>query len=46
MVAKTDFGEYDFITILASYDLGQYQEAEAISDGTVQSNFIIRTSCG
>ena len=46
MVVKTDLSDSDFVSILSAYDLGDYIQAEPIAAGTVQTNYIVRTSRG
>lgn len=46
MVVKSNFSKQDFVHILSNYDLGTYQNAEPISDGTVQTNLLVTTSSG
>jgi homoserine kinase type II len=46
MVAKTQFTPDEFVAILCHYDLGTYAHSAAISQGTVQTNFVIQTSQG
>lgn len=46
MAVKTPFAPDDFVTILSQYDLGAYTDSDAISQGTVQTNYILSTSHG
>jgi Ser/Thr protein kinase RdoA (MazF antagonist) len=46
VAVKTPFTREDFITILPQYDLGAYRDSEAITQGTVQTNYILSTSQG
>lgn len=43
MAVKTLFHNNDFVDILSRYDLGAYNSSEAIQQGTVQTNYFIRT---
>lgn len=46
MAVKTNFSKSDFDQILSNYDLGTYKESEPISEGTVQTNFLLNTTEG
>lgn len=46
MVVKTEFSRSDFVTILADYDLGEFQGFEPIVQGTVQTNYLLETTRG
>lgn len=46
MAVKTYIQEADFIEILSRYDLGRYVRARPVSEGTVQTNYILETSAG
>ncbi len=46
MVVKTLFTRNDFINFLSHYDVGTYAHAEAISQGTVQTNYVLKTTQG
>lgn len=46
MAVKTRFSEDEFIAVLADYRLGEYQSAQPISAGTVQTNFTLHTTQG
>lgn len=46
MTVKTRFRDADFERILAQYDLGTYAYAEPISQGAVQTNYVVDTSQG
>jgi homoserine kinase type II len=46
MAAKTPFSPNEFVTMLAPYALGDYLHAEAIAQGTVQTNYYIATTQG
>ena len=46
MAVKTQFTRDDFESILLQYDLGAYSYADAIQQGTVQTNFFINTTQG
>jgi len=46
MTVKTSLSDSDFIKILYDYDLGQYCGSEPIVKGSVQTNYIVRTSGG
>ena len=44
MAAKTHFNEADFVEMLAAYDLATYQSAHPLTDGAVQTNYLIQTT--
>lgn len=44
MAAKTHFTQDDLVAMLSQYDLGTYVHAEAIQQGTVQTNYKLQTS--
>ena len=46
MAVNTVFAPDDFATILSRYDLGAIISAEAIQQGTVQTNYLLRTARG
>jgi Ser/Thr protein kinase RdoA (MazF antagonist) len=46
MTVKTLFSQSDFISILAQYDLGTYIDSGPITQGTVQTNFLLHTTQG
>lgn len=46
MAVKTVFSNEEFVQILAGYNLGGLQNAEPISKGTVQTNFVLDTNKG
>lgn len=46
MAVKTQFLPGNFNQILSGYELGAYTCSEPISAGTVQTNYLIHTSCG
>lgn len=46
MAVKSDFSQNDFELILLNYDLGLYKESKPISEGTVQTNFLLQTTKG
>jgi len=46
MAVKTQFTDTEFNLILTDYDLGTFTGAEPISQGTVQTNYILHTSAG
>ncbi len=46
MTVKTPFTSHDFINILSLYDIGPYIQAEAIPQGTVQTNYFVQTTQG
>ena len=46
MAAKTSFSSHEFVTMLAPYALGEYMRAEAVAQGTVQTNYFIETTQG
>jgi homoserine kinase type II len=46
MAVKTEFSSDDLRGILANYDLGDYQDATAFSDGAVQTNLLVQTTKG
>ena len=46
MAVKTQFSQQDFIYLLSQYDLGTYSQAYPISEGTVQTNYLLSTTHG
>lgn len=46
MAVKTPFTHDDLAELLSPYDLGTYVRAEAIQQGTVQTNFVVETTRG
>ena len=46
MVVKTNFSSQDFNQILTKYDLGKIISSEPVSQGTVQTNYLIKTTQG
>jgi homoserine kinase type II len=46
MTVKSEFSKHDFKQILLDYDLGQYQDSLPLSEGTVQTNYVIKTTAG
>ncbi len=46
MAVKTTFTDDEFADILLRYDLGTYIRSEAISQGTIQTNYFIQTTQG
>jgi Ser/Thr protein kinase RdoA (MazF antagonist) len=46
MVVKTVFTPDDFVAILSQYDLGAYVGSDALQQGTVQTNYCLRTTQG
>ena len=46
MVVKTKFTHDDFVEILSMYDLGVLIHCEAITHGTVQTNYTLQTTQG
>lgn len=46
MVVKTKFTENDFVKILSDYSLGDYKSSQPIKEGTIQTNYILRTKKG
>lgn len=46
MAVKTDFLQNDFEQILMNYNLGLYKASKPISEGTVQTNFLLQTTKG
>lgn len=46
MAVKTEFAPEELAGILGQYDLGAYVQAEAIRQGTVQTNYVMRTTQG
>ena len=46
MAVKTQFSQQDFIYLLSQYDLGTYSQAYPISEGTVQTNYLLTTTHG
>ncbi len=46
MTVKTEFTPVDFANILAHYDLGTCTQSEPISQGTVQTNYVLHTTQG
>ena len=46
MAIKTTFFRQDFNQILAKYDLGEWLHAESITQGTVQTNYLLHTTHG
>ena len=43
MALKKEFSQRDFIEILSNYNLGDFEEAKPISQGTVQTTFLLQT---
>jgi homoserine kinase type II len=46
MAVKSEFSKSDFVQILSDYELGQYKDSCPLSDGTVQTNYIVKTTDG
>lgn len=46
MATKTEFSQQDFKHILSQFELGTYSRHEPISQGTVQTNYILHTTRG
>jgi len=46
MTVKTDFSREDVIEILSNYKLGDFVDFNYISEGTVQTNLLIKTTGG
>lgn len=46
MTVKTVFSHEDFRAILAEYSLGDYLTSEPFTSGTVQTNYLLRTTSG
>lgn len=46
MAVKTAFAPEDLARILSDYDLGAHTHAEAIGQGTVQTNYLVETTRG
>ena len=46
MAVKTVFAQDDFVNVLSQYDLGAYVQSDAISEGTVQTNYVLQTTQG
>lgn len=46
MVVKTPFTENDFKQSLLGYELGKFDRAEPVSQGTVQTNYFIHSTRG
>ncbi len=46
MVVKTALTPDEFANTLSLYDVEAYTESEAIQQGTVQTNYVIRTTQG
>ena len=46
MAVKTQISNFDFIRILLDYNLGAFKAAEPISQGTVQTNYVLSMSRG
>lgn len=44
MTVKTDFSREDVIKILSNYKLGDFIDFNYISEGTVQTNLLIKTT--
>jgi hypothetical protein len=46
MAIKTEFSKSELIDILSNYNLGEYKEAKAFAQGTVQTNLLLVTDKG
>lgn len=46
MAVKTPFTQNDFVTIFSQYALGEFLHAEAVTQGTVQTNYFVQTMRG
>lgn len=46
MTIKTPFSQQDFLPILSQYDLGTFIHADPVTQGSVQTNYFIRTTEG
>ena len=46
MAVKTVFSREDFLVLLAEYNLGDYLASEPFTSGTVQTNYLLRTTAG
>ena len=44
MTVKTPLSQHDFVKILSQYELGTYIHSEPITQGTVQTNFLLHTT--
>ena len=44
MAAKTKFTKSDFIEILSDYSLGEYKNSKPFINGTVQTNYLLKTT--
>lgn len=44
MTAKTNFSKQEFTEILSNYQLGELKAFNAITEGTVQTNFLLQTT--
>ena len=46
MAVKTDFSKQQLLEILSSYTLGAYRDSKPIPQGTVQTNYFLRSTQG
>ncbi len=46
MAVKTKFSKNELIEILSNYNLGEYKESKPIVEGTVQTNYLLKTTKG
>ncbi|MAS36737.1 MAG: homoserine kinase [Anaerolineaceae bacterium] len=46
MAVKSNFSNDDFVSILSNYDLGDFEAAQPLTNGTVQTNFLLQTGSG
>jgi Ser/Thr protein kinase RdoA (MazF antagonist) len=46
VTAKTKFSKTELTEILSDYDLGVYKDSEPLTDGTVQTNYSLKTEKG
>jgi len=46
MAVKTEFSKDELMAILSNYNLGEHKDSQPLTTGTVQTNFLIRTTKG
>ena len=44
VAVKTNFSTKEFMKIISEYDLGEFIYAKPINEGTVQTNFLLKTT--